>query len=184
MRVRQAGALLHATTTQPETVEPAEPVSSGYVTINFALSNEQCPDWANFKRPDIYSDRSPTDPLPYNWDGWTWADHARAEGLAVSREPQVGDIAVWPETALNPPGHVAYVEAVEPVEAPETPVGAPGSIVNGTTVETYNVTVSEMNASFLPTQTIVVEGIAYTYEVQTDKLTQLDEDGVLYIGER
>jgi surface antigen len=53
----------------------------------------------------------------------TWYDRARARGIPVGGNPQVGAIAWWAGTTSNPAGHVAYV------------TGVSGS----------NVTISEMN---------------------------------------
>lgn len=52
--------------------------------------------------------QSGSDPDPSNWDAWTWANHARAEGLSVTTgSPQVGDIAVWSQQQVaNTTGHV------------------------------------------------------------------------------
>jgi surface antigen len=79
----------------------------------FADSYGECVYWAIEKRPDIWSNRSTHDPDPGNWDAWSWAQHAQAEGLSVSRTPQAGDVAVWSQAqAGNATGHVAYVEAL------------------------------------------------------------------------
>ncbi len=79
----------------------------------FADSYGECVYWAIEKRPDIWDDRSTHDPDPENWDAWSWAQHAQAEGLSVSRTPQAGDVAVWSQAqAGTATGHVAYVEAL------------------------------------------------------------------------
>jgi surface antigen len=112
--------------------------------ILFPLGEGQCTSWAYFKRPDIYNNRSPADPI-LNWDADTWVGHAEAEGLVVDGNSRVGDIVAWPQS-FGPPGHVAYVEAVE----------ASGAI-----------TISEMNTSGLPTEDYHQDSEGHTYEVET-----------------
>lgn len=79
----------------------------------FAQVYGQCTYWALEKRPDIWKSRSLSDPVS-DWDAWTFAEHAEAEGLAVGTTPLVGDLAVWQPGAdgAGSAGHVAYVEAV------------------------------------------------------------------------
>ncbi len=74
----------------------------------------QCTYYAGLMRPDIWNDRAPlsTDPSD-NWDAWTWAAHAQAEGLTVDGNPRPGDLMVFSRQALgNATGHLAIVEAV------------------------------------------------------------------------
>ena len=79
----------------------------------FLGSFGQCTYWAIEKRPDIWTNRSPRDPARADWDAWTWAEHARAEGLGVDAYPEAGDVVVWSRRqAGDGSGHVAYVEAV------------------------------------------------------------------------
>ncbi len=124
------------------------------------LSAGNCTDWAEYKRPDIWYNQAANDPLGQDWDAWTWAEHAQAEGLSVGAVPQVGDIAVWqPNTAHSGPvGHVAYVESV-----------GQGSI-----------TVSEMNAPFDPVTLKTPEG--YTYYESTLTEAELTEQSVQFIA--
>ena len=80
----------------------------------FLGSFGQCTYWAIEKRPDIWTNRSPRDPAAVDWDAWTWAEHARAEGLGVDAYPEAGDVVVWSRRqAGDGSGHVAYVEAVD-----------------------------------------------------------------------
>jgi hypothetical protein len=75
----------------------------------------QCTYYAGLMRPDIWDDRAPPaeDPLSDDWDAWTWAEHAQAEGLSVNGDPQPGDVMVWSRAAVgNSTGHVAIVDAV------------------------------------------------------------------------
>ena len=74
----------------------------------------QCTYYAGVMRPDIWNDRAPPSVDPVNdWDAWTWAGHARAEGLAVDGDPRPGDVMVWSREAVgNDTGHVAIVDAV------------------------------------------------------------------------
>ena len=79
----------------------------------FLGSFGQCVYWAIEKRPDIWVNRSARDGNAYDWDAWTWVQHARAEGLVVDGVPQPGDVVVWSRRqAVDSTGHVAYVEAV------------------------------------------------------------------------
>src|SRR6201986_1809022 len=74
----------------------------------------QCTYYVGLMRPDIFNDRAPPsiDPVT-DWDAWTWAGHAQAEGLAVDGTPQAGDVIVWSRQAVhNDTGHVAVVDAV------------------------------------------------------------------------
>lgn len=133
--------------------------------VVFSLDDGACTDWAYFKRPDIYDDRSPSD-TNSDWDAWTWAEHARAEGLQVDASPEVGAIAVWPISSGSPVGHVAYVEAV-------------GTGEGGTMVS-----VSEMNSLAGTEHTLVVEGVSYEYETETDSQAALEAEGVVFIHRR
>jgi len=75
----------------------------------------QCTYYAGLMRPDIWNDRAPPsqDPLSADWDAWTWAEHAQAEGLSVNGDPQPGDVMVYSRAAVgNATGHVAIVDAV------------------------------------------------------------------------
>lgn len=123
----------------------------------FLLSQGECTDWANLERPDIWYNQSANDPLATNWSGWTWAEHAQAEGLAVDTNPQVGDIAVWPQIPNMPDGHVAYVESISQ----------------------STLTVSEMNAPFDPAALLTPDG--YTYFENTWSLNNLAAMNVVYI---
>ena len=74
----------------------------------------QCTYYVGLMRPDIFNDRAPpsVDPVT-DWDAWTWAGHAQAEGLAVDGNPRPGDVMVWSRQAVgNNTGHVAIVDAV------------------------------------------------------------------------
>jgi surface antigen len=74
----------------------------------------QCTYYVGLIRPDIWDDRAPpsVDPVS-DWDAWTWAGHAQAEGLAVDGDPRPGDVIVWSRQAVgNDTGHVAMVDAV------------------------------------------------------------------------
>jgi surface antigen len=74
----------------------------------------QCTFYAGVMRPDIWNDRAPpsADPVT-SWDAWTWAGHARAEGLSVDGNPHAGDVMVWSRAAArDDTGHVAMVDAV------------------------------------------------------------------------
>jgi surface antigen len=92
----------------------------------------QCTYYVGIMRADIWNDRAPPSIDPVNdWDAWTWAGHARAEGLAVDGDPRAGDVMVWSRQAVgNDTGHVAIVDAVG------APVSATGDL---------QVTISEMN---------------------------------------
>jgi surface antigen len=141
---------------------PATLPSSGTV---FSLDDGACTDWADYKRPDIYANHSPSD-TNSDWDAWTWAEHARVEGLQVDAAPEVGAIAVWPISSGSPVGHVAYVETV-------------GSGEGGGTVS-----VSEMNSLSGTEHSLVVEGVSYEYETETDSLAALEAAGVVFIHQR
>jgi surface antigen len=87
-------------------------------------------------RPDIWNDRAPPSIDPLNdWDAWTWVQHAQAEGLSVTGDPQPGDVMVYSRAAVgNNTGHVAIVDAVGGIDP------ATGDL---------EVTVSEMNVDGL-----------------------------------
>ncbi|MFZ1995180.1 MAG: CHAP domain-containing protein, partial [Solirubrobacteraceae bacterium] len=73
----------------------------------------QCTYYVGLMRPDIWNDRAPpsVDPVS-DWDAWTWAGHAQAEGLSVDGDPRPGDVMVWSRRAVgNDTGHVAIVDA-------------------------------------------------------------------------
>jgi surface antigen len=74
----------------------------------------QCTYYVGVMRPDIWSDRAPPSVDPLNdWDAWTWATHARAEGLSVDGSPRPGDVIVYSREAVdNNTGHVAMVDGV------------------------------------------------------------------------
>lgn len=96
----------------------------------------QCTYYVGVMRPDIWNNRAPptVDPLT-DWDAWTWAEHARAEGLAVDGAARPGDVVVFSRAAAdNATGHVAIVDAVGP------PNPATGDVP---------ITVSEMNVDGL-----------------------------------
>ena len=112
-----------------------------------------------------YDDRSPSD-TNSDWDAWTWGEHARAEGLQVDGSPEVGAIAVWPVSSGSPVGHVAYVEALGSGEGGET------------------VSVSEMNSLAGTERALIVEGVSYEYETETDSLASLEAAGVVFIHQR
>ncbi len=79
----------------------------------------QCTYYAGLMRPDIWNDRAPlsTDPSD-NWDAWTWAAHAQAEGLTVDGNPRPGDVVVFSRQALgNTTGHLGIVEAAGGTDA-------------------------------------------------------------------
>jgi hypothetical protein len=97
----------------------------------------QCTYYAGLVRPDIWDNRAPpsSDPLSDNWDAWTWVEHAQAEGLPVSGDPQPGDVMVYSRAAVgNETGHVAIVDAV----------GA-----SGASSADLELTISEMNVDGL-----------------------------------
>jgi surface antigen len=74
----------------------------------------QCTYYVGLMRPDIFNDRArpSVDPVA-DWDAWSWAGHAQAEGLAVDGDPRPGDVMVWSRQAVgNDTGHVAIVDAV------------------------------------------------------------------------
>ena len=75
----------------------------------------QCTYYAGLMRPDIWNDRAPLSIDPSNnWDAWTWAAHAQAEGLTVDGNPEPGDVMVFSRQELgNATGHLAIVEAVD-----------------------------------------------------------------------
>ena len=74
----------------------------------------QCTYYVGLMRPDIWNDRAPPEVDPVtDWDAWTWAGHAQAEGVAVDGNPRPGDVMVWSRRAVdNDTGHVAMVDAV------------------------------------------------------------------------
>jgi surface antigen len=74
----------------------------------------QCTYYVGVMRPDIWSDRAPPSVDPLNdWDAWTWATHARVEGLSVDESPRPGDVIVYSREAVdNNTGHVAMVDGV------------------------------------------------------------------------
>jgi surface antigen len=72
----------------------------------------QCTYWALEMRPDLWNDRSPSDPAPEDWAAYTWGSHASLEDLAVDDVPAAGAMMVWPQAADDPTGHVAYVQDV------------------------------------------------------------------------
>jgi len=74
----------------------------------------QCTYYVGLMRPDIWNDRAPPSVDSLNdWDAWTWAAHAQAEGLAVDGSPRPGDVIVYsPQAVGNATGHVAMVDAV------------------------------------------------------------------------
>jgi surface antigen len=133
--------------------------------VIFSLEDGNCTDWAYHERPDIYDDRSPSD-TNSDWDAWTWAEHARAEGLTVNEAPEVGAIVVWPISEASPVGHVAYVEAVNPAGD-----DGQGEII-----------VSEMNDSAATEEeTHYYEGI-YPYDIRP--VQDPSSEGVSYIHQR
>jgi surface antigen len=85
----------------------AQPAGSPY-------SWGQCTYYAGLMRPDIWNDRAaPAVDPPADWDAWTWAAHAQAEGLAVGGDPRPGDVMVYSRRAVgNDTGHVAIVDGV------------------------------------------------------------------------
>lgn len=173
VRVRQKGRTLKSAPgeapagEEPEASTSPAPASTLPSGSNvFPLENESCTDWGYFKRPDIYDNRAPQDPNLGDWNAWTWAGHARLEGLRVDEEPEVGAIAVWPATPENSLGHVAYVEAINGSGSTET------------------VSFTEMNDLSGQPQLISVDGITYTYETETDTLASLDALGVVFIHQR
>lgn len=175
VRVRQSGAALPApdSSSEGEPAPASEPAPSppSRVPPNgnaiFTLEGGNCTDWGYYKRPDIYNDQSPTDPLADNWDAWTWAEHARLEGLTVNETPEVGAIADWPISSSSPFGHVAFVEAV----SPEAPGG-----------ETVSIT--EMNSGSGQTAYLLVGGVEYPYEYETVTVSSLTALGVVFIHQR
>jgi surface antigen len=72
----------------------------------------QCTYWVLEMRPDLWSNRSPSDPHADDWTAYTWPQHAALEGLAIDHAPSVGAIIVWPQAGGNETGHVAYVQSV------------------------------------------------------------------------
>ncbi|WP_249011997.1 CHAP domain-containing protein [Conexibacter sp. DBS9H8] len=98
-------------------VSPTRPVCAWNVPVDAAnlftaTDYGQCPYWAVEKYPALFLDALASDPLASDWDGGTWAEHAKLEGLPISRTPASGDLAVWGGTSSDSAGHVAYVEAV------------------------------------------------------------------------
>jgi len=111
--------------TQDTTAWMAQPVGSPYPW-------GQCTYYVGLMRPDIWDDRAPpsVDSLD-DWDAWTWAAHAQAEGLPVDGNPRAGDVMVYSRGAVgNDTGHVAMVDSVGGTEP------ATGDL---------RITVSEMN---------------------------------------
>jgi len=143
--------------TDPLNCSPINAPQMPPATQLFPLSQGECTDWADSRRPDIYYDQSASDANPTDWDAWTWGEHAQAEGLAVDTTPQVGDIAVWPISSGSPFGHVAYVESVDQ----------------------STLTVSEMNAPGDLTVEQTPDG--YTYYESTWALSDLSAASVVYI---
>jgi surface antigen len=72
----------------------------------------QCTYWALEMRPDLWNNRSASDPDPGNWTAYTWPQHALLEGLTVDHAPAAGAVIVWPQSGDNDSGHVAYVQSV------------------------------------------------------------------------
>jgi surface antigen len=72
----------------------------------------QCTYWALEMRPDLWNNRSASDPDPGNWTAYTWPQHALLEGLTVDHAPAPGAVIVWPQSDDNDSGHVAYVQSV------------------------------------------------------------------------
>jgi surface antigen len=74
----------------------------------------QCTYYVGLMRPDIWNDRAPASvDQGGDWDAWTWAEHAAAEGLVVDGTPAAGDVMVYSRRAVgNDTGHVAIVDAV------------------------------------------------------------------------
>jgi surface antigen len=72
----------------------------------------QCTYWALEMRPDLWNNRSATDPNANDWTAYTWPAHAALEGLTVDHAPAAGAIIVWPQSADNATGHVVYVQSV------------------------------------------------------------------------
>jgi surface antigen len=72
----------------------------------------QCTYWGLEMRPDLWNNRSPTDPNPSDWTAYTWPQHAALEGLTVDHAPAAGAVIVWPRTDDGDAGHVAYVQSV------------------------------------------------------------------------
>ncbi len=72
----------------------------------------QCTYWALEMRPDLWNNRSSTDPNAGDWTAYTWPAHAALEGLTVDHAPAAGAVIVWPQSADNDTGHVAYVQSV------------------------------------------------------------------------
>jgi surface antigen len=172
VRIRQYGTSTPSKEVAPTEEPSAEGGASEASTtpspgnIIFSLEGGNCTDWADYKRPDIYNDRSPQDPDPTNWDAWTWPQHAQLEGLRVDQEPEDGAIAAWPISESSPVGHVAYVEAISGSGASKA------------------VSVSEMNSPDATPQVIEIEGVSYPYETETDSLVSLEALGVVFIHER
>jgi surface antigen len=72
----------------------------------------QCTYWALEMRPDLWNSRSSSDPHSSDWTAYTWPQHALLEGLTVDHSPAPDAIIVWPQSAGNDTGHVAYVQGV------------------------------------------------------------------------
>lgn len=75
----------------------------------WGMYNRECVSYAAFKVAQ--SGRT----MPY-WGGVgnaeQWPDDARADGIPVDRNPQVGDVAIAAPSVYSPIGHAMYVEAV------------------------------------------------------------------------
>ena len=72
----------------------------------------QCTYWALEMRPDLWNNRSASDPDPGNWTAYTWPQHALLEGLTVDHAPADFAVIVWPQSDDNDSGHVAFVQSV------------------------------------------------------------------------
>jgi surface antigen len=72
----------------------------------------QCTYWTLEMRPDLWNNRSTTDPNANDWTAYTWPRHATLEGLTIDHAPAAGAVIVWPQSADNDTGHVAYVQSV------------------------------------------------------------------------
>jgi len=72
----------------------------------------QCTYWVLEMRPDLWNNRSASDPDPDDWAAYTWAAHGSLEGLTVDQVPAPQAVMVSPQTSDDASGHVAYVQAV------------------------------------------------------------------------
>lgn len=72
----------------------------------------QCTYWGLEMRPDLWNNRSPSDPDPGDWTAYSWPQHAALEGLTVDHAPTAGAVIVWPRSEDSDAGHVAYVQSV------------------------------------------------------------------------